>query len=229
MNTGIKAKAKTLIIGIKRKTFSVNSGKTGQASAAFETVRQQALKKDGYRCTQCGYQSALSRKTKGAPDTSNLKVHHSDYDHGNISLANLEAHCCFCFAYHHIGADASAQDDLAGWTKQMRIAYAPELSAQDLNLLQRAIGAAMAEPTTLAPAQEIANLLAVLSLPVRDVFGSNEAGAFAACLAEMSPKSYALRHDKLDGLRLIFHPDLMKFAGQELLQDHPLMPVRSWA
>lgn len=214
-----------LCLGIKRGEFRANDANAKQADLVFEAVRNNALRLHGYRCVRCSYESAADVK---GTRKSKLQVHHLDDDHHNNEPENLTPHCSLDHAYHHIGCDAKTPGGSMGWASQMRIAYAPEVTAEDLNLLQRACGAAVTSDDEREIALEIVGLLGVLAGPVKDVFGSFQAKDFAAVFSKMSAAEYAQRHDYVDGLRVLFHPDILRAVGQEFLEDARLFPVKSW-
>lgn len=214
-----------LCIGIKRGEFRANDAHAKQADVVFDARRDAALRKQSYRCVRCGYESAESSKQK---KRSNLHVHHKDNDHHNNEPDNYEPHCSLDHAYHHIGCDAPTPGGSKGWASQMRMGFAPELSAEDMNHLQRACGAALGNEKERAIALEVIGLLGVLAMPVNEVFNSFHAKDFAACFAKMDEAEYEQRHEHVEGLRLLFHPDILKMVGAEMLQDSPLFPVKSW-
>lgn len=215
-----------LAIGIKRNAFRANDATSGNADAAFEAVRVRALEAGRYRCRFCGYESTPVPSKKR---NTTLQVHHLDDDHHNNGLDNLAAVDSLCHAYNHIGCNAPSPGAQNGWANNLRLAYLPEISAQDCNALQRAVGAALLDEQEEAIAKDIVNLLGTLALPVRDAWGSNKATDFAACLDSMTAGEYAHAQDQLSDLRVIFHPEILKTVGQQLLDDAPLLPVRSWA
>jgi hypothetical protein len=217
---------KPLCIGIKRGTFRANDSHAVVADTVFQGNREAALRQAAYRCIRCSYESTddTIRKRK-----SSLHVHHMDNDHHNNEKENLGAHCSLDHAYHHIGCNAPTTGGAKGWSSQMRIAYVPELSAEDINLLQRALGAAIRDKKESDIAAEVLDLLGVLTLPVRDVLTSNHANDFAACFANMTAADYDNRATYAAGLRVLFHPEILKQVGQEMLDDAPLFPVKSWA
>lgn len=214
-----------LRIGIKRGQFRDNDPNAKQADSVFDAGREVALRKASYRCVRCGYESQDDSKRK---KRSVLHVHHLDNDHHNNEPENHAPHCSLDHAYHHIGCDAPSAGGAPGWASQMRIAYAPELTGEDMNHLQRALGAALSSPDEEKTATEILDLLGVLAFPVRDNLSSFKAQDFAACLASLSTTQYEQCDTSLDGLRVLFHPNILKQVGQEMLADTPLFPVKSW-
>lgn len=214
-----------LLIGIKRGLFRANDANAKNADALFESTRVQSLQRTAYRCARCGYESSADVKKR---KSSVLHVHHVDDDHHNNEPENHLPHCSLDHAYHHIGCDAPTTGGSRGWASQMVIAYAPEVSSEDLNHLQRAAGAALSDPKESEVAKEILGFLAALSLPVRDVLGSCKAKDFAACFGTMSPAEYEQRGEVVSGFRVLFHPDILRAVGGEMLVDAPLFPVKSW-
>jgi ATP-dependent DNA helicase RecQ len=61
-------------------------------AASYESLRQQVLCRDGWRCQSCG-------------TMSNLEVHHKKFRSrlGDDSEANLVTLCSFCHAAKHRG------------------------------------------------------------------------------------------------------------------------------
>lgn len=215
----------SLSLGIKRKEFRANDASSKHADGIFETRRETALRSSGYRCVRCGYESVT--ETKGGKK-SRLHVHHLDDDHHNNEPSNLAPHCSLDHAYHHIGCDAPTSGGSVGWASKMRIGYAPELTAEDLNHLQRACGAAMGNELERELALEIITLLGVLAGPVKDEFGTFKSKDFAACFSSMSEAQYENRYEFIDGLRVLFSPDILQVVGQDMLDDARLLPVKSW-
>lgn len=214
-----------LRIGIKREEFRANDTNAKQADAVFEAGRDASLRKATFRCVRCGYESREDVKHKKG---SVLHVHHLDNNHHNNGPDNLTPHCSLDHAYHHIGCDAPSSGGSPGWASQMRVAFVPELDSEDLNSLQRALGAALSSPEEKEMAMEIINLLGVLAFPVRDSIGSFNAKDFAACFASMDEQDYDQRHEFTEGLRILFHPNILTGVGRDMLMDSPLFPVKSW-
>lgn len=214
-----------LSLGIKRKAFRANDASAKHADGIFDARRETALRGTSYRCVRCGYESVS--EAKGTKKTR-LHVHHLDDDHHNNEPDNLAPHCSLDHAYHHIGCDAATTGGSQGWASRMRIAYVPELAAEDLNHLQRACGAAMSNDSERAIALEIIDLLGVLSGPVKDEFGTYKAKDFAACFSSMSDGQYEQRYEYIEGLRVLFSPELLQGVGQEMLEDARLFPVSRW-
>ena len=214
-----------LRVGIKRGQFRANDAGVKQADAVFEARREASLRKASYRCVRCGYESQEDSRRK---KRSALHVHHLDNDHHNNEPENHAPYCSLDHAYHHIGCDAATAGGSKGWATQLRTAFIPELEPEDLNHLQRALGAALADAGEQSVAAEIVGLLGVLAFPVRDELGSFQAKDFAACFSSMSDVQYEQRHESIDGLRILFHPDILKQVGQDMMLDSPLFPVKSW-
>jgi hypothetical protein len=213
-----------LRIGIKRASFRANDAGAGKADAVFAAVRDGALGNARYRCAHCGLESVPSAAAKGK--RSSLQVHHEDDDHANNDPPNLTAVCSLDHAVHHIGCDAPSPGGSLGWASQMRIAYLPELTPADVNLWQRAMGAAMMDPEHAEVSKEMCRVRSVLCKPVMDVYGTHHSKDFAAAMAAMTDDEYADRD--VGELRVLFHPEILKIAGAEMLADNPVMGVRAW-
>lgn len=223
----------TLRIGIKRKTHRRDDVRAAQADAEFTAVRQRALERSGYLCVDCGYKS-LPTSNKGAGAGagtgkvgSSLQVHHVNDDHADNREENLAAKSALCHAYHHVGCDAAGPDGCGGWSSRMRVAYAPELSAADLNLLQLAVGVAMdAGGAQKAAAQAIYTHLMHLTQPVSEAWGTSEAKNFAAALERLTATQY--EHRRVGDLRLVFHPDLLKSQAENWHKDYSMLTPPAW-
>lgn len=212
-----------LKLGIKRQPHRRQDAQAGVADAEFAAVRDGALRRNGWRCVDCGWKS---EPKPGGRTRSSLQVHHLDDDHANNDEANLAPKCQLDHAYHHIGCDAASIGGHQGLASRMRIAAAPWISAEDLNLLQMAIGAAWGDGSQGAAAQAIYGALMQLTRPVQDVWGTHHAKDFAAALERLTPAQYEQR--KVDDLRVLFHPQLLQEAGESWQQDYPLLPATSW-
>lgn len=213
-----------LQIGIKRGLHRRDDASSAMADAAFEPMRQASLVQANYKCVRCGLESGANPQTK---KRSALQVHHFDNDHHHNEMENLHAYCDLDHAIHHIGCDAPTNGGSLGWASQMRIAHIPQLSIEDVNLLQRAIGAALTDSKLKDSAKEIMALLGVFTLAVKDVYGSAYAKDFAAAMADMSDVQYEDR--VVDGLKVLFHPNILKQAGSQMIADHPLFTPKTWS
>jgi len=213
-----------LRLSIKRKTHRRDDAQAAQADAEFAAVRHKALERSGYRCVDCGYKSLPAVGKSG----SSLQVHHVNDDHSDNSEQNQAAKSSLCHAYHHVGCDAPSAGGHGGWSSRMRVAYAPELSAPDMNLLQLAVGVAMAAGGAQGKAaQAIYSHLMLLTRPVTDGWGTSEAKNFAAAMSRLSQSQYDRR--QVDHLRLVFHPDLLKLQADNWQKDYAMMKPQAWA
>lgn len=214
-----------LLVGIKRGIHRRDDAFSASADAAFEPVRGKALESARYRCVRCGLESVAAPAPKRR--SSALQVHHLDDDHHNNAPENLAAFCDLDHAVHHIGCDAPTTGGHFGWASKMRIAHIPGLTSEEVNLFQRAIGAALADPGLKEIAQEMLSLLGVMTLPVTDIYASAKSKDFAAAMAAMTDAEYEER--KVDNLRVLFHPDILRAAGAQMVADQPLLATRSWS
>jgi len=219
-----------LRLGIKRKTHRRDDAQAAQADAEFAAVRHKALERSGYRCVDCGYKSqpAGNRGDVGGSGSS-LQVHHVNDDHSDNQEQNLAGKSVLCHAYHHVGCDAESSGGHGGWSSQMRVAYAPDLPPSDMNLLQLAVGVAMASggDAQKKAAQAIYTHLMLLTRPVVDGWGTSEAKNFAAAMSRLSESQYERR--RVNDLRLVFHPDLLKNQAGNWLKDYAIMKPEAWA
>src|SRR3989344_4737634 len=125
-----------LVIGIKRMRFRANDARRKAADAEYRAIRPGFIEQSNGRCRYCNYSSKKHNE-----------VHHLDDDHHNNDRSNFAIACRACHPYQHIGEPSKA-GDLAGegLGSATLLAAIPEISAQDLNHLQRAIGAALLDP-----------------------------------------------------------------------------------
>lgn len=210
-----------LLLGVKRLRFRANDSRSGKADAEFKAKRKPALARQGYKCAGCGY--------KSSDKFSHLDLHHADDNHHNNEETNLLVACHTCHPYQHVGELVRRTDVPAeGLGKRTKIASVPELSAVDLNLLQRAIGAALKDPAEAAYASKMMQVLEGRQLYVKADFGTCSPADFAAAMFQLSAEEYAHRGDAIEDLRLLFNEDVLKIIGSEFLLDNPSMPVERW-
>lgn len=167
-----------------------------------------------------------------------MDVHHVDDNHANNAFENLAAACHTCHPYQHIGelvrheqsskqtAGPLRAEDLGHRTL---LASIPEVSAADLNLLQRAIGAALADPSEAPIAQEMLQRLAARASWLEADVGTFKPADFAAALAKLDDAAYGHREDAISDIRLLFNADTLQALGRELLADYPSLPPSTWA
>lgn len=210
-----------LILSIKRATFRDNDPRAARANAEYEAKRPAALARGRYTCQACGYTTTETNR--------NMDIHHKDDNHHNNNDDNLVCACHMCHPYQHVGQAGLSTTPAESMGKKTLIASIKELSASDLNLLQRAIGAALLDPTEAPIAEEILKTLVMRADPVKDDFGTWSPGDFAAAMARLTPEEYASREEVIQDLRLIFKKSELLRFGRELLADNPSMPVASWA
>lgn len=209
-----------LLIGVIRNAayYRANDAQRGRADAEFQARRPAALAAGKYSCAFCGWHS---RK--------NNEVHHLDGDHANNEMSNYAVVDGLCHAYHHLGQRAASErfaaDNLG---EKTRLAAIPELSAQDLNLLQRAIGAALLDEKEAPMAKQMVSHLASRCKPVADAFGSYMPGDFAAAMVKLDDQAYEHRDNVVGGLRLLFSGDLLQHHGRKFKEDFPALPVGTW-
>lgn len=220
----------SFVLGIKRSRFRDDDARASRADAEFRAKRKPALDRQGWRCAGCRMRTAEANKANGRV---HLDLHHADDDHHNNSDDNLIAVCTLCHAYQHVG-EASRRGDVAaeGMGRSTLVANVPEISAADLNLLQRAMGAALLDDTEAQIAKEVFKALAERCHEVRADFGSYLPADFAAGMGQLAkegPAEYENRAEALEGLRLLFSEEELKKAGREFLVDNPSMPVDRWA
>lgn len=220
MELGIVQRLK-LIIGIKRLRFRANDSRRKAADAEYRAKRPGVIERSNGRCLYCSYSSRKHNE-----------VHHRDDDHHNNDDSNLVIACRACHPYQHIGEPSKAGNtEIAGeglGAKTILVAM-PEVSPQDLNHLQRAIGAALLDPNEARVARAILEHLSeVRTPPVKQVWETCLPVNFAAALAQLSSKEYEGREGAVGHLRLIFKEDLLEQFGRQLLLDYPALPVKSW-
>ena len=216
MNAGI---AQKLLIGIKRLRFRANDARRQAADNEYRAKRPGVIARSNGRCVYCNYSSKQHNE-----------VHHLDDDHHNNDERNFGIACRACHPYQHIGEPSKAGDVAGeGLGAQTILAAIPELSAQDVNHLQRAIGAALLEPQEGAVAKAILHhLTETRCAPVKVVWETCLPVNFAAALAQLSPGEYEARGDAVGHLRLIYKEDMLEQFGRQLLLDYPALPVKSW-
>ena len=210
---------KALLIGVKRLLFRANDARSAAADAEYRAKRPGVISAARGVCVWCGYAS-LTRS----------EVHHADDNHHNNNDDNLLVSCPLCHAYQHIGEPSKAGGVSGeGLGAQTLLVAIPELSAKDLNHLQRALGVAMNDPKEGDLAREIAHYLAQRSYPVREVWGTASPANFAAALFQLTSAEYANREGAVGHLRVLFHDNYLTAVGHQVAADHPaLASFNTW-
>jgi len=208
-----------LVIGIKRMRFRANDARRKAADAEYRAIRPGFIEQSNGRCRYCNYSSKKHNE-----------VHHLDDDHHNNDRSNFAIACRACHPYQHIGEPSKA-GDLAGegLGSATLLAAIPEISAQDLNHLQRAIGAALLDPKEAHAARAILeHLVEERCRPVKEVWETCLPVNFAAALAQLSQQEYLQRDRTVGHLRIIFNEGILEQFGRQLLLDYPALPVKTW-
>lgn len=211
-----------LLLGvIRNKTlYRANNAQRDKADAEYKAVRPGIMKRDRYQCVYCGYESRESNE-----------CHHLDGDHANNAEDNLVCVDDLCHATNHIGQQSLKDSPLAsdGIRAVTSLAAIPELTQQDVNLLQRAIGAAMQDPDEAPLADQIFKVLVSRTSPVKVAFAHCDGANFAAGLARLKDDEYERREEVIGDLRVIFRPDTVASAGKKFLREHSALPFVGWS
>lgn len=202
-----------LLIGVKRLLFRANDARSAAADAEYRAKRPGVVSAARGVCVYCGYASMTRNE-----------VHHVDDNHHNNAADNLVVACPLCHAYQHVGEPSKAGGVSGeGLGAQTLMVAMPELSAQDLNHFQRALGVAMNDPKEGELAKEIAHYLAQRAFAVREVWGTALPANFAAALFQLTPAEYANRDGAVGHLRILFHDDYLAAVGLQVASDHPVL------
>lgn len=218
-----------LVLSIKRYAFRANDPRASAADAEYRAVRPRVLEQQGYRCFACSLVSKYQRGVSGS--ATNNEVHHTGR-HDDSRPDMLKVACVLCHAYHHIGETSKSGDIQAeNLGKKTLMAYIPELSAVDLNNLQRVLGIAMLDPDEREIAEEIANHFIERALPVKQAWGSFYPADFAMIMSHLDEEMYGEREERLAGLRLVFNFGFLKEYAGKLLQEKrwQVLPVKTWS
>lgn len=209
-----------LLLSIKRTTFRANDPRSSHADAEYRAKRPAALARGHYTCSACGYVTSAAN--------GHMEIHHKDDNHHNNTDDNLVCACETCHPYQHVGQ--TAQSDIAGEKlgDASLIACVPEIEADDFNLLQRALGAALTDPEEAQVARRLYKLFAGRADLVEADFGSFKPKVFAAAMSKLSASEYQDRESVIGDLRLLYAMPQLKKVGQQLLADNPSMAVKSW-
>ncbi len=213
---------KTLLAGAIRKgaPYIATPEQRAKIDAQFNAVKQDVLTKQGFRCACCGYESK-----------NHMELHHLDGDHANNDPSNLVAMEELCHATQHLGQDTPKDNEKLssdGLRSVSILVAMPEITQQDLNLLQRALGAALADPTERENAKAIINTLKTRDDAVFNAYGHKDAKSFGAALPRLTQEQYDNRHKTMGGLRVLFHPKTMYEAGVKMLKEYQELAVSKW-
>lgn len=208
-----------LIVSVVRNVahYRPNNPRREAADAEYKARRPASLERGKFRCVYCGF---VSRSNE---------CHHIDGNHANNDDTNHAVVDTLCHGYQHLGQRATQNPfnaDSIG--KRTVLAAVPELSAQTLNLLQRAIGVALLDEKEARVARAISKSLTSRTRAVLDAFGTFEPGDFAAAMCEMPEDAYDARASVVRDLRLLFHTDILKHEGAAFKSEFPALPISSW-
>jgi hypothetical protein len=227
-----------LLIGVKRKVFRKDDPRSEQADRELHAKRDGVLRSHHYTCAGCGYAVPKGDRGEVSPDHArHLDVHHLDDDHQNNAESNLVPACHACHPYQHIGQHGASDAHMAVRSGPTLLATMPEVSARDLNLLLRALGAALNDPQEQAIANGILDALCERADITFDEFldtspdeptKKNFLMTLGAALSKLSESEYAGRDAVLGDQRLVFNPTHLRLLGAEFSADYPTVPLSSW-
>lgn len=199
--------------------FRANSARREAADAEYKAVRPAAMARGKYTCGFCSW---VSRKHN--------ECHHLDGNHANNVPENFVVADSLCHGYHHLGQrgsqDRFAPDNLRDMTL---LAGIPEISAADLNLLQRAIGVALLDEKEKQFAKEIMTVLAERAHAVKAALGTFRPADVAAAMARLSDSEYADRDHVCGPIRVLFKQEMLESEGKKFNEDYPGLPIESWS
>jgi intracellular multiplication protein IcmJ len=115
-----------LVLGVKSRSWRKDYEATDRA---FQDIRPRVLDRDRHTCRFCGFHALKWQH-----------VHHLDDDHANNEMSNLVTICAYCHMNFHLGK--AGQDGAT-------LAFVPELPAEAISHLWRAIAVAMVYPSFL--------------------------------------------------------------------------------
>lgn len=210
----------SLIFGVKRRKLRVNDSRSVKADAELAAKRSGVLAGNGYKCQACSYASRT---------TGHLDVQHVDDDHQNFDPKNLSVACHTCHPYQHVGETVRRADIPGeGLGRVTLVAAIPEISASDLNLLQRAIGMALLDEDEAPIARKMIVQLSERAKWVKGEFGTYWPKDFGAALEKLTDEEYLHRQESISDLRLLFNEETLRKLGKEMMLDYPSMPVNTW-
>lgn len=200
------------------RLYRANSAARDAANAEYKAVRPAAMQRGRYTCAFCAW---MSRK--------NNECHHRDGNHANNSEENLVVADNLCHGYHHLGQRASqeryAPDSLGDKTV---LAAIPEISASDLNLLQRALGVALMQESEKETAKELLSILASRADAVKAALGTFQPGDIAAAMTRLTAEEYEARDAVCYPLRVLFRHDVLEAEARKFNEDFPGLPFETW-
>jgi intracellular multiplication protein IcmJ len=120
MTGHLNRRASQPLLGVKRKLWRKDDEHADIADQAFDNIRADVLKRDGYACCFCHFKSSKYQE-----------VHHIDDNHQNNTVNNLVTVCTLCHQVFHVG--------LAGMRGAGFFAVLPELTQAEVNHIIRTI------------------------------------------------------------------------------------------
>lgn len=190
--------------------------------AALASYRSQAAQP----CVYCGHVSKLNELV----DT--------DAALNRATAQRWRVVCSACHGYLHIGQEPikglKAFEDgfLGSMTRLLHVDPKFGPSSATLNHLFRAVGLAMASQSTQHVAMTVYKQLADERsvAHTKAAYGTNLATDLGKAMSELAkdPKRYADRKEALEGVRLIFHPKVLRSWGAKLLDENNKLDPSTW-
>jgi intracellular multiplication protein IcmJ len=171
-------------LGIGRQT--ANSHLVEKTQQQLQEIRPKIFERDGHTCRFCGFKSAKYQEITA------LNGHPED-----IRPDNLVTSCIFCHQCFDLEKASQMNSGVLIWL--------PEIDQAELNNIARAIYVARISQGTMADAARSAlDVLMARREDAKNRMATDDPFFLATVLRDfLGPKNYAVRGEKLDGIRLL--------------------------
>lgn len=148
-------------------------------------LRLKVLSRDEHCCQFCGFQSKKYQD-----------VHFVDGDHSNIQIDNLITACIYCHQCFDLAKVAEMRSGVLIWL--------PEIPQTHLNHIARAIYVArISQGSMAATAKAALEILMGRREEIKARLGTDDPHVLAMVMEDfLGPRHYAMRDEKLEGVRL---------------------------
>jgi len=184
---------KQLILSVKRGKFRRDDSQVVAADREFEARRERALVRDDHSCRFCSFKSLKHQE-----------VHHTDDDHANNAMDNLDTADVLCHAVNHVG--------FAGLGGKAVMVYLPGVSQVDLNHFMRTIFVAMrvGDEVEKKVAGDMLDQLTKLKDRFAATWGTSSPVVIGNELRLMPDALYKRRDKILAAAKIVFRPSFIK-------------------
>lgn len=174
-----------ITLGIAQSSRGAQTHSGNDQSVLSPEVRQKILARDDQTCQFCGFKSDKYQD-----------VHYLDNDPTNHQMDNLTTACIYCHQCFNLEKVAEMRSGVLVWL--------PEINQVDLNHIARAIYVARISQGSMAEtAKKALEMLMMRREEAKARLHTDDPNVLAMVMRDfLGPRHYAMREQKLEGVRL---------------------------